>query len=175
MIETERLLLRWLEASDAVFMLELLNDPDWLRYIGDRGVRSVEDARNYIAAGPRELYTRLGFGLYGVDLKESGAGVGICGLIQRDWLQDVDLGFAFLPHGRGRGYAYEAASATLDYARTALGLTRVAAIVAPDNRASMRLLARLGFQFERMVRPPGEKQDICLMALGSRPDERRQP
>jgi RimJ/RimL family protein N-acetyltransferase len=164
-LETERLLLRWLEASDAGFILELLNDPDWLRYIGDRGVRTVEDARNYIATGPRELYARLGFGLYAVELKESGAGVGICGLIQRDWLQDIDLGFAFLPRGRGQGYAYEAASATLDYGRTAFGLTRVAAIVAPDNCASMRLLARLGFRFERMVRSPGETQDVCLMAL----------
>lgn len=173
MTETERLLLCWLEASDAGFVLKLLNDPDWLRYIGDRGVRTVEDARNYIATGPRELYARLGFGLYRVELKESGAGVGICGLIQRDWLQDVDLGFAFLPHGRGQGYAFEAASATLNYAQRAFGLTRVVAIVAPDNRASMRLLARLGFQFERTVRPPGETQDICLMALASRPGEPR--
>ena len=164
-LETERLLLRWVEASDAGFMLQLLNDPDWLRYIGDRGVRTIEDARSYIATGPRELYARLGFGLYMVELRESGAGVGICGLVKRDWLEDVDLGFAFLPHGRGQGYAYEAASATVQHGQAAFGLTRIAAIVAPDNRDSIRLLTRLGFRFERTVRHPGETQEICLMAL----------
>lgn len=164
-IETERLALRWLEASDAGFMLELMNDPGWLRYIGDRGIRSVADARKYIEDGPREMYARLGVGLYMVELREGGAALGICGLVQRDWLEDVDLGFAFLPQFRGKGYAYEAAAATLDFGRSTLHLRRIAAIVAPENRDSMRLLEKLGFRLERMATPPLETRAVCVMAL----------
>ena len=164
-LETERLALRWLEAADARFVLELVNDPDWLRYIGDRGIRSIEAARDYIVDGPREMYARLGFGLYLVELKGVDAALGICGLIKRDWLEDVDLGFAFLPRFRGHGYACEAASATLDYAESALGLTRIAAIVSRENRDSRRLLTRLGMQLERMVRPPLDAQEACLYAF----------
>jgi RimJ/RimL family protein N-acetyltransferase len=169
-LETERLALRWLEAADAPFVLALVNDPDWLRYIGDRGIRSIEAARDYIVGGPREMYARLGFGLYLVELRGTDTALGICGLIKRDWLEDVDLGFAFLARFRGNGYACEAAAATLDYAECALGLTRIAAIVSPGNRASRRLLARVGLQFERMVESPTDSQDVCLYASArSRP------
>src|SRR5215218_10903110 len=116
-LSTERLVLRRLAAEDAEFILELMNDPDWLRFIGDRGIRTVEDARGYIATGPVDMYARLGFGLYAVELREDRTPIGICGLIRRDWLEDVDLGFAFLPHFRGAGYAHEAAAETLEYAR----------------------------------------------------------
>lgn len=167
-LETERLALRWLEAGDAHFMLELVNDPDWVRYIGDRGIRSIEAARKYIVDGPRAMYARLGFGLYLVELRGVATALGICGLIQRDWLEDVDLGFAFLARFRGNGYAYEAASATLDYAESAMGLRRVAAIVSPENHDSRRLLARLGMQLERMVHPPLDANAVCLYA-SSRP------
>lgn len=163
-LETERLALRWLEPSDAAFVFELVNDPGWLRYIGDRGIRSVAAARDYILGALRPMYSRHGYGLNMVELKGTGTGIGICGLIKRDWLEDVDLGFAFLPQFRGRGHAYEAAAAMLDYGRVVLGLSRIVAIVSPGNEASMRLLARLGLQFERSVRPPGESQDVCLMA-----------
>lgn len=163
-LETERLALRWLEAADAHFMLELVNDPDWLRYIGDRGIRSIEAARDYIVGGPRAMYARFGFGLYLVELKGVDTALGICGLIKRDWLADVDLGFAFLARFRGNGYASEAASATLDYAESAMGLRRVAAIVSPENQDSRRLLARLGMQFERMVHPPLDANAVCLYA-----------
>lgn len=166
-LETERLALRWLEAADARFVLELVNDPDWLRYIGDRGIRSIEAAREYID-GLRAMYARLGFGLYLVELKGTDTALGICGLIKRDWLEDVDLGFAFLARFRGNGYACEAASATLDFAASALGLRRVAAIVSPENHDSRRLLARLGMQFERMVHPPLDANAVCLYA-SSRP------
>lgn len=167
-LETERFALRCLEAADARFVLELVNDPDWLRYIGDRGIRSIEAAREYID-GPRAMYARLGFGLYLVELKGAATALGICGLIKRDWLEDVDLGFAFLAPFRGNGYACEAASATLDFAESALGLRRVAAIVSPENLGSRRLLTRLGMQLERMVRPPFDANAVCLYA-STRPD-----
>jgi RimJ/RimL family protein N-acetyltransferase len=161
-LSTERLVLRWLAAEDADFILELMNDPDWLRFIGDRGIRTADDARGYIAAGPASMYARLGFGLYAVELREGGTPIGICGLVERDWLEAVDLGFAFLPRFRGVGYAREAAAATLDYARTTLGLDRVLAIVSPENEDSVRLLEKLGFTFQRMARPPAAADEVCI-------------
>src|SRR6476469_10818856 len=121
-LETERLIVRWLAAEDAGFILELVNDPDWLRFIGDRGVRMLEDARGYILNGPVAMYHRAGFGLYLVELKSSATPIGMCGLIERAGLADIDIGFAFLPAFRGQGYAYEAASATMRYAKETLGL-----------------------------------------------------
>jgi len=160
-LETERLALRWLAEGDADFIVELMNDPDWLRFIGDRGIRTADDARAYIATGPAAMYARLGFGLYAVELKETRAPIGICGLVARDWLETVDLGFAFLPRFRGMGYAYEAAAATLEHART-LGLDRILAIVSPDNDGSIRLLGKLGLAFERMATPPGAAGEVCI-------------
>jgi len=156
------LILRRLTTDDAEFILELTNDPDWLRYIGDRGVRTLEDARAYIEAGPLAMYDRLGFGLYCAALRESGVSVVICGLLKRDALEDVDIGFAMLPAYRARGYAYEAAAATLEYAKRELGLTRVVAIVSPENEASMRLLGRLSLSLERTTRLTPEAKEVCL-------------
>ncbi len=152
-LETERLRLRELAAADAPFILALLNDPDWIRFIGDRGVRTAEQARGYIESGPMAMYARLGFGLWHVGLREGGEPLGICGLIKRDSLEDVDLGFAFLPQHRGRGYAFEAAVASRDYGVRELGLERIVAITSPENAASARLLERLGFAYERTVGP----------------------
>jgi RimJ/RimL family protein N-acetyltransferase len=168
-LETERLALRRLVPEDADFILELMNDPDWLRYIGDRGIRTVEDARSYIVTGPVAMYSRLGFGLYAVELRDDPEPIGICGLIKREWLEEVDLGFAFLPAFRGAGYAHEAAAATLDYARTTLGLERIAAIVSPENEDSVRLLAKLGLAFERMARPAPEAPEVCVFSRASSP------
>jgi RimJ/RimL family protein N-acetyltransferase len=167
-LSTERLVLRHLTAEDADFILALMNDPDWLRYIGDRGIRTADDARGYIATGPVDMYARLGFGLYAVELREDGIPIGICGLIRRDWLEDVDLGFAFLPRFRGAGYAYEAAAATVEHARAPLGLDRLMAIVSPENEDSVRLLGKLGMTFERMAQPPGAGGQVCVFgrALG---------
>jgi len=161
-LSTERLELRWLAAEDADFIVELMNDPDWLRYIGDRGIRSADDARDYIATGPVSMYSSLGFGLYAVELRESGTAIGICGLIGRDWLEGVDVGFAFLPRFRGMGYAHEAAAATVEYARNTLGLDRVLGIVSPDNHGSVRLLEKLGMTLERMAMPPAEAREVCI-------------
>jgi RimJ/RimL family protein N-acetyltransferase len=149
--QTERLLLRWLNAGDCTFILELLNEPSWIRYIGDKGVQTIQDARRYIENGPVEMYQRLGFGLYLVELKENGAPIGICGLIKRETLVDVDLGFAFLPRFWANGYAFESASAVIAYGRRAFGLSRIVAVLSQDNHRSAKLLEKLGFRFESTV------------------------
>jgi len=157
--QTERLLLRWLDPGDSAFILELVNDPSWMRYIGDKGVKTIQDAKRYIENGPVEMYQRLGFGLYMVDLKENGVPIGICGLIKRDALPDVDLGFAFLPRFWGNGYAFESASAVMSYGREALGLSRIVAILSQDNHRSAKLLEKLGFRFDSTVslQPGGDQ------------------
>ena len=164
-IATARLVLRRLTADDAAFILELTNDPDWLRFIGDRGIRTLDDARRYVETGPMEMYARLGFGMYAVDRREGGPPIGICGLIGRDWLEAPDLGFAFLPAFRGMGYAREAAAATLGHARDALGIDRVLAIVSPGNADSIRLLEDLGMRLDRTARPPGDGAEVCVYSI----------
>jgi RimJ/RimL family protein N-acetyltransferase len=159
-LETARLRLHRFAAHDAPFVLGLLNEPSFLRHIGDKGVRTTADAVRYIETGPMASYERLGFGLYRVEVKEGGASIGMCGLLKRDWLPEADIGFAFLPWSWARGYAFESASAVLAHARQPLGLERVAAITSPDNAASIRLLEKLGFRFERMARPPGEGAEV---------------
>jgi RimJ/RimL family protein N-acetyltransferase len=164
--QTERLLLRWLNAGDSTFILELLNEPSWLRYIGDKDVKTIQDAERYIESGPVEMYRRLGFGLYLVELKENGAPIGICGLIKREALLDVDLGFAFLPRFWSNGYAFESASAVMSYARRALGLSRIVAILSPDNHRSAKLLEKLGFRLDSTVRlkPGGDELKLYAAA-----------
>jgi RimJ/RimL family protein N-acetyltransferase len=164
-LETDRLNLRWLSTDDAEFILELLNDPSFQRFIGDKGVRNLDDARNYILNGPVDMYNRLGFGLYLTELKESGVPIGICGLIKRDSLEDVDIGFAFLPKFWAKGYAYESAAAVMAYGKTVLGLKRIVAITSPDNYASGRLLEKLGLRFERMIRLSKDASEVRLYAF----------
>jgi ribosomal-protein-alanine N-acetyltransferase len=165
--ETPRLVVRHLEERDAAFVLTLVNDPAWLEFIGDKGVRTLDDARTYLRNGPIDMYARHGHGLYCVESKASGEAIGMCGLIKRDTLPDVDLGYAFLPQARGGGYAFEAASATMNYARETLNLQRVLAIVSPGNTRSIALLERLGFRFEKSLRlPPKEAQETLLYAAG---------
>lgn len=161
--ETERLLLRRLEPEDAPFILELVNEPGWLRFIGDRNVHDLDGARRYMEEGPRALYARLGFGLYCVTAKD-GMPLGMCGLIKRDTLEDVDLGFAFLARHHGHGYAREAAAATLEHARRDHGLTRLAAITDPDNARSIHLLESLGFRYvETRSLAPGQPLSRCFL------------
>ncbi len=158
-IETERLNLREVEEADAAFVLELLNDPDFVRFVADRGVRTLEGARRYIAERFVESYRRNGFGFWIVEPKGSGVPAGICGLVRRDTLPDVDVGYAFLPPFRSKGYASEAAAAVVAYARDVVGLKRLLAITDPDNAASIRVLEKLGLRFERMVSlTPGEPE-----------------
>lgn len=164
-LETARLRLRRLDARDADFVLRLVNDPDWLRYIGDRGVRTAADAEHYIETGPVAMYARHGFGLFAVERRAAPGAIGICGLLRRDILPDVDIGFAFLPEFRGAGYAVESAAAVLAWARTVVGVPRVVAITAPGNRRSRALLAKIGLAFEKTIRLPGEAEDVALFGI----------
>jgi RimJ/RimL family protein N-acetyltransferase len=150
-IETARLVLREMMAGDAGFVLRLVNEPAFLRYIGDRGVHTLDDARRYIADGPVAGYARDGYGLMRVERKSDGAALGMCGVLKRDSLPEPDLGFSFFPEYWSQGYALESARATLLHARGTLGLGRILAITTQDNEPSMRLLGKLGFRFERLV------------------------
>jgi RimJ/RimL family protein N-acetyltransferase len=161
-LETDRLVLRRMSVDDAEFELRLLNEPSFLRFIGDRGVRTLEDARAYILKGPVDMYERLGFGLYITELKGEGTPIGICGLVKRDFLEDVDIGFAFLPGFWGQGYASEAAAAVMEHAKGALGLKRIVAITNPENHSSIRLLEKLGLKFDRMIRATADGPEIRL-------------
>jgi RimJ/RimL family protein N-acetyltransferase len=153
-VETARLQIRKLTADDAPFILEILNDAAFLAHIGDKNVRTLADAGDYIRKVPLASYARYGFGHYLVALKATSEPIGLCSLLKRDWLAEVDLGFAFLPAYRRQGYAYEAAEAVRDYAHRALGLARLAAIVSPRNTASVALLEKLGFANDGPVTPP---------------------
>lgn len=156
---TARLVLRRLSAADAPFVLRLVNEPSWLRFIGDRGVHNLEDARKYLEKGPLAMYAQHGFGLYMVERLPDRAPMGLCGLIRRDTLPDVDAGIAFLPEYWGQGYAREALVAVLDYGQRVFGLQRVIAVTSPDNERSIKLIESLGFRFERMVQmAPGEPE-----------------
>lgn len=150
-LDTERLRLREMTLEDAPFILELLNEPGFIRNIADKGVRTLEDARGYLEKGPMASYAKHGFGLFAVDLKASGEPIGICGLVKRDGLDDVDVGYAFLERHWSRGYAVEAAAATVEYGLKKVGLKRVVAITAPDNQGSIRVLERIGLRFEGMI------------------------
>ena len=162
LLETERLVLRKLSADDAAFIVELLNQPSFLRYIGDKEVRNIADAVQYIQTGPLASYERFGFGLYLVELKENGESIGMCGLLKRDSLPDVDVGFAFLPSFWSQGYAFESAAAVMNYGREVLGLRRIVAITSPDNNASIRLLEKIGLRFERLIKLASDQPEVRL-------------
>lgn len=151
-LETDRLILREIDsAGDAEFIFRLLNSPKFLKYIGDRGVRSVDDARGFIENRYRQSYRDHGFGLYTVELKSNAEAVGMCGFVRRETLPAPDIGFAFLPEHECKGYGFESASATLKYGLDELRFTKVLAITTPDNDASGKLLEKLGFVFERLI------------------------
>ncbi|MGB6604648.1 MAG: GNAT family N-acetyltransferase [Steroidobacteraceae bacterium] len=150
--ETPRLRLRELEAADAPFILELLTDADFRANVGDRGVHDLESARRYTAESAGASYRAHGFGLWLIERKTDARPLGLCGLLRRDSHPDTELGFALLPHARRQGYALEAATATLDIAHTRFALRRLVAITAPANTASIRLLERLAFRYERTAR-----------------------
>ena len=151
-LETERLILRPLTIADAPFILTLLNEPSFLRYIGDKKVRTLEDAGQYILNGPVASYERHGFGLGMVELKDSHTPIGMCGLLKREELPNPDIGFAFMPDFWSKGFALEAAAAVVKDARERLKLDRILAITTPDNESSMRLLQKLGLKFERVIK-----------------------
>lgn len=161
-LETRRLRLRKLKTADAPFMLAILNDPAFHQYIGDRGVQSEAQARDYIKHGPIASYAQFGYGMYLAELKSDGRPAGICGLVRRDGLDDPDIGFAFMPEFRSQGLASEGASAVLRYAVDELALPRVVAIVTPDNQASIALLQKAGMRQNGTVRLPDGDTDLDL-------------
>lgn len=163
-LETRRLRLRRLTTDDAPFILELLNEPSFLEFIGDKGVRTLDDARDYIRTGPLASYEQHGFGLWLVLLKDGEAPIGMGGLLRREGLQDVEVGYVIRPPYWRKGYALEAASAVLDHGRDVFGLRRIVAITSPDNIGSKALLERLGLKYEGPLRLSGDK-DIDFFAI----------
>lgn len=164
-LQTERLTLSYLSFDDTDFIIELLNDPSFLKYIGDKGVRTVEDAHDYLRTGPMYSYEKFGFGLFRTALTDGNIPIGICGLLQRDYLDDPDLGFALLPAYWSRGYALEASAAVLRWGQESFGMRSVVGIVDPQNRSSVALLEKAGLSFERMIRIDGEDYDVGLYAV----------
>lgn len=163
-LETERLFLRRFSIVDAQFVLTLLNEPSFLRYIGDKKVRNIDDAQQYILNGPIASYEQNGFGLYLVELKDSHTPIGMCGLIKRAELPDVDIGFAFLPDFWNQGFAFEAATAVMKHGQEVLQLDRIVAITSPDNDASIKLLQRMGFAFEGLINLSKDREQVKLFA-----------
>jgi RimJ/RimL family protein N-acetyltransferase len=163
--ETARLRLRRLTFDDSAFLVELLNDRDFLANIGDRGVHSIDDAHRYLTNGPLASYEQYGFGLYLMELKDPPTAIGMCGLLHRASHPDVELGFALLPAFRGRGYTQEAARATLQLGIETLGLRVIVAITAPGNAISAHILRSIGFVYERRVRFTDDGGESCLYVL----------
>ncbi len=161
-IETPRLLLKEFTSSDSEFIIELLNSPGWLKYIGTRNVSSAEDAVNYIENRIRRSYLESGFGFYKIELRTNGAKAGMCGLVKRDSLEEVDIGFALLPQYENNGYAFEASEAVMNFAKEKLKLHRLAAITVPYNNSSVKLLEKLGMKFERTIHLPDDPEALML-------------
>jgi RimJ/RimL family protein N-acetyltransferase len=165
-LETARLRLRTATLDDTAFYHALVNDPDFIEHIGDRGIRTLDEARQALLAGPIAMQEERGHSLYVVELKGGGSAIGMCGLIKRDTLDEVDVGYAYLPAWRGQGYAFEAAQGVLAYA-PALGFERVVAITSPGNAASNGLLRKLGMRFERLAQlvPEGPGSNLYSIEL----------
>lgn len=164
-LETARLRLRRLTLDDAGLMLAIWNDPAFVRYVGDRGIRTIEEAEAALQEGAFVLYEEYDYGPYCMSCKEDDALIGICGLFRRENLDDPDIGFAVLPDFCGQGFASEAAKAVVEHARNDLGIQYLTAIVSPENLASIGLIEKLGLRFERGITMPGEDQEICLYSM----------
>lgn len=164
-LDTARLRLRTLDQNDAVFYLALVNTPGFIEFIGDRGIRTVSAAAQAILEGPMAMQARLGHSIYLVEDKASGAPLGMSGLIKRDTLAHVDIGYAFLPEHCGKGYAFEAGQAVVEHARSSIGLERLLAITSPGNVASIRLLEKLGLRLEKLVQLGPDEQATKLFSM----------
>lgn len=174
-LETDRLILRQVINSDAKFMLDLLNQPSFIKYIGDRNVRTISEAENYIESRFTQSYQDFGFGMYLIELKAEFAltnaktsafaeqskirpPIGICGFVKRNNLPAADIGFAFLPQFCGKGFAFEAARASMQYSNEILGFKRILAITTQDNESSQKLLEKIGFKFESLIKMPNNEE-----------------
>ncbi|MGF1789433.1 GNAT family N-acetyltransferase [Photobacterium profundum] len=164
-IETERLTIRWLIEDDAEFIYRLYNTDSFLQFVGDKNLQTIDDARKYLLTGALNMYERIGMGLYMVELKSDKTALGISGLIKRDSLNDIDIGYGFLPEFEGKGYAYEAGVALKSYAKDALKIERLVAITTADNKRSITLLEKLGLDFESTVEEPDNQPALRLYAM----------
>ncbi len=164
-LETERIRLREFTIDDAGFMFRLANEPSWLQYIGDRKVYTLADAERYLAEGSIKSYKDFGFGFWKVELKSTGEAMGSAGLAKREYLEDIDLGFAFLPEFTGQGYAYEVAHAIVLYAKEQLNHSRLMAFTTRDNASSIKLLVKLGFHFDHPLVLEGEELNLYIKEL----------
>jgi len=161
-IKTERLRVREFNEGDSEFILKLLNSPGWLQFIGDRNIKTLEDARHYIVNGPLFSYHKFGFGPYLVELHDTKKPIGMSSLIKRDALEDVDIGFAFLSEHTGKGYAYEASEALLRYAKNNLGLKKLVAITNLTNTSSIKLLQKIGFVSQSTIKMPDDDEELLF-------------
>ncbi|MDN3642752.1 GNAT family N-acetyltransferase [Lutimonas halocynthiae] len=163
-ISTDRLLINRITLDDAGFILKLMNDKDWIKNIGDRGIRTIEETEEYIRTRFLKTYDEVGFGFYSLIRKSDQQIIGIAGLVDREGLDHIDIGYGMLPEFRGKGYAFEATKAVYDYGYKDLKLDKIIAIVNPDNPSSIKLLSKLGLEFEKMIRLPDEEIDIMLFS-----------
>ncbi len=170
LLETERLTLREITTDDAEFMFNLMNDPSWLRFIGDRNIDSIKASENYISNKLRPSYTSFGFGFYLTNLKEDDTPIGICGLVKRPSMEHVDVGFAFMPEFRSKGYGYESTSAILEYAKSVLGINYIVAITDLENDHSIKLLEKLGLKFDKIIELGGDEKE-CRLFIPVNPSE----
>jgi ribosomal-protein-alanine N-acetyltransferase len=164
-LETERLVLREFTIDDTDFIINLLNTPGWLKFIGDRQVRTEEQAKAYLLNGPIKSYRENGFGLCMVELKHDGTAIGMCGLLKREYLESPDIGFAFMPDFSGMGYAFEITEALVTYARKTLMLSSLMAITMQTNKSSIRLLEKTGFRFMKNIASPSVGGELMLFSL----------
>ena len=164
-LETERLNLRLLTSNDSAFIVELVNSPGWIKYIGDRNIKTIEQANHYLEEGPLKSYKEHGFGLLLVEDKVTKKSIGMCGLLKRNYLTHVDIGFAFLPSHIGKGFGHEAASATVLWAKDQINLHALCAITMPDNDASIKLLKKIGMEFQKSFTPPASEEVLHLYQI----------
>jgi [ribosomal protein S5]-alanine N-acetyltransferase len=162
LIDTNRLVIRDITEQDFHFIFRLLNEPSWIKYIGDKGIKTETDAKNYIQTGPLQMYKDFGFGLFLVTLKENAIPIGLCGLIKRPSLENIDLGYAFLPEYTGKGYAFEATKAVIKYGKEQLSIDKIVAITTIDNLNSEKVLLKLGFSFDSLIIENNASEELKL-------------
>ena len=162
-LKTNRLKLLEFEKSDSQFILELLNEPAWIEFIGEKNVHTINDAESFIEHNLIPSYKKNGFGLYAVKLKDDNTPIGMCGLLNRPGLSDIDLGFASLSKYQRLGFAYESSIAILNYSKTVLKINKVVAITNSNNTASAKLLEKLGFRFDKLIDLSDDGKDICKL------------
>ncbi|CAG9607564.1 GNAT family N-acetyltransferase [Pseudoneobacillus rhizosphaerae] len=165
LIDTNRLVIRKITEQDFHFIFRLLNEPSWIKYIGDKGIKTETDAKNYIQTGPLQMYKDFGFGLFLVTLKENAVPIGLCGLIKRPSLENIDLGYAFLPEYTGKGYAFEATKAVIQYGKEQLSIDKIVAITTIDNLNSEKVLLKLGFSFDSLIKENNASEELKLFTM----------